>query len=57
MNGADNVLPTTFVSNTLLTAVIPAALLSNPVKAQILVETGDPQGITAIDGEVKPNLF
>ena len=44
VNGTDNVLPTTFVSNTMLTAVIPAALLSNPVKAQVSVETGDPKG-------------
>ncbi len=44
VNGADNVLPTTFVSNMMLTAVIPAALLSNPVKAQVLVDTGDPKG-------------
>jgi hypothetical protein len=42
VNGTDNVLPTTFVSNTMLTAVIPAALLSNPVKAQVLVETRSP---------------
>lgn len=44
VNGTDNVLPTTFVSNTMLTAVIPAALLSNPVKAQVSVETGDSKG-------------
>ena len=44
VNGADNVLPTTFVSNTTLTAVIPAALLSNPVKAQVVVDTEDPKG-------------
>jgi hypothetical protein len=44
VNGTDNVLPTTFVSNTTLTAVIPAALLSNPVKAQVVVDTGDPKG-------------
>jgi hypothetical protein len=42
VNGTDNVLTTSFVSSTMLTAVIPAALLSNPVKAQVLVETGDP---------------
>ena len=32
VNGTDNVLPTTFVSNTMLTAVVPAALLSNPLQ-------------------------
>ena len=35
VNGSDNVLSTTFVSNSMLTAVIPAAFLSNPVKAQV----------------------
>ena len=44
VNGSDNVLSTTFVSSSMLTAVIPAALLSNPVKAQVLVETGVPKG-------------
>ena len=44
VNGSDNVLSTTFVSDTMLTAVIPAALLSNPVKAQVFVETGDSKG-------------
>jgi hypothetical protein len=44
VNGSDNVLSTTFVSSSKLTAVIPAALLSNPVKAQVFVETGDPKG-------------
>ena len=44
VNGTNNALPTTFVSNTMLTAVIPAALLSNPVKAQVFVETEEPKG-------------
>jgi hypothetical protein len=44
VNGSDNVLSTTFVSSSMLTAVIPAALLSNPVKAQVFVETGAPKG-------------
>jgi hypothetical protein len=43
VNGSDNILTTTFVSSTILTAVVPAALLSNPVKAQVFVETGDPK--------------
>ena len=42
VNGTNNVVPTSFVSNTMLTAVIPAALLSNPVEARVLVETGAP---------------
>jgi hypothetical protein len=45
VNGSDNVLSTTFVSNSMLTAVIPAALLSNPVKAEVFVETvNNPKG-------------
>src|SRR5215467_4440284 len=44
VNGTDNVLATTFVSSTMLTAVVPAALLSNSVTAQVLVKTGDPMG-------------
>jgi hypothetical protein len=44
VNGTGNVLRTTFVSNTMLTAVIPAAFLSNPVTAQVFVETGGPKG-------------
>ena len=43
-NGSDTFLETTFVSSTELTAVIPAALLANPVTAKVLVETGDPMG-------------
>jgi hypothetical protein len=43
-NGDTTLLATTFVSSTQLTAVIPTALLSNPVTAQVLVETGDPMG-------------
>lgn len=44
VNGSENLLATTFVSSTTLSAVVPAALLSNPVTAQVLVETGDPEG-------------
>ena len=40
-------LATTFVSSTQLTAVIPAALLSIPVMAQVFVDTGDPMGDVA----------
>jgi hypothetical protein len=43
-NGSDTTLATTFVSSTQLTAVIPAALLANPLTAKVLVETGDPTG-------------
>jgi IPT/TIG domain len=43
-NGIDTFLATTLDSNTQLTAVIPAALLVNPVNAKVLVETGDPIG-------------
>jgi hypothetical protein len=41
-NGTDTGLQTTFDSNTQLTAVIPAHLLTTPVTARVLVETGDP---------------
>jgi hypothetical protein len=40
-NNTDTVLATNFVSNTELSAVIPAALLSNPGPAIVAVETGD----------------
>ena len=40
-NGGDTFLATTFDSSIQLTAVIPAALLANPVTAGVLVETGD----------------
>ncbi len=43
-NGRKNALATTFISSTQLIAVIPAALLENPVTAQVFVETGDPMG-------------
>jgi len=43
-NGSVTFLATTFVSSTQLTAVVPAALLSKPVTAQVLLETGDPMG-------------
>ena len=44
MNGVDNVLTTTFVSNSMLTAVVPATLLSGQAEAEVLVQTGDPAG-------------
>ncbi len=44
MNGVDNALTTTFVSNSMLTAVVPSALLSAQVEAEVFVETGDPAG-------------
>ena len=44
VNGTVTFLTTTFVSSTQLTAVVPAALLANPVTAQVLLETGDPMG-------------
>jgi hypothetical protein len=53
VNGSDTVVPTTFVSNTMLTAVIPAAFLSNPVKAQVSVETGDPK--ESLESETRSN--
>ena len=42
--GSHTHLATTFVSSSQLTAVIPAALLNNPVIAQVSVQTGDPMG-------------
>jgi hypothetical protein len=47
-NGSTTLLATTYVNSTQLTAVVPAALLSNPVTAQVLVETGDPMGDIAL---------
>ena len=44
VNGTKTVLTTTFVSSTMLTAVVPAALLSQAVEAEVLVETGAPSG-------------
>jgi hypothetical protein len=41
-NGSDTFLGTTVLSSTQLTAVIPAALLSSPVKAAVFVFNGDP---------------
>ena len=40
-NGSDTTLATTFIDNTHLSAVIPAALLSAPVTAQVFVATND----------------
>ena len=42
VNSTNTFLATTFVSSTELTAVIPAALLANPVSANVSVATGDP---------------
>ena len=56
VNGTNNVVPTSFVSNTMLTAVIPAALLSNPVEARVLVETG-PHTIPERVTESNPIFF
>ena len=44
MNGSNTFLATTFVSSTQLSAVVPAALLVNPVVAEVFVQTGDPMG-------------
>jgi hypothetical protein len=43
-NDNATLLMTTFVSSTQLTAVVPAALLTDPISAQVLLETGDPMG-------------
>jgi hypothetical protein len=43
-NSSTTLLATTFVSSTQLTAVIPSALLSNPLTAEVFVQTGDPMG-------------
>jgi hypothetical protein len=43
-NGSATLLTTTFVSSTQLAAVVPAALLADPITAQVLLETGDPMG-------------
>jgi len=43
-NSSNTLLATTFVSSTQLTAVIPSALLTNPITAQVFVQTGDPMG-------------
>ena len=43
-NGTDTILATTFVSNTQLTAVVPAALLSSALTAQVSIQYGDPMG-------------
>jgi hypothetical protein len=47
-NGSTTFLATTYVNSTQLTAVVPAAMLSAPVTAQVLVETGDPMGDIAL---------
>jgi hypothetical protein len=44
VNGTNTLLATTFVSGTLLTAVVPGALLRDPVVASLFVQTGDPMG-------------
>jgi len=47
-NGSNTLLATTFVGSTLLSAVIPAALLNSSVTAQVFVQTGDPMGDIAL---------
>src|SRR5215472_10904477 len=44
VSGSTTNLATTLISNTQLTAVVPAALLGTPVTAHILIEYGDPMG-------------
>ena len=44
VNGIITLLATTFVSSSQLTAVVPGALLTNPVNALMFLETGDPMG-------------
>jgi len=44
MNGSKTFLATTFISSSQLSAVVPAALLLNPVAAEVFVQTGDPMG-------------
>jgi|SRR5581483_5747049 len=46
LHDSGTMLGTTFVSSSQLTAVIPAALLQNPVSVQILVLNGDPIGMS-----------
>ena len=43
-NGSNTALATTFVTDTQLTAVIPAPLMSAPITVQIFIEYGDPMG-------------
>jgi Galactose oxidase, central domain len=43
-NSNNTLLATTFVSSTQLTAVVPSAFLTNPITAQVFVQTGDPMG-------------
>ena len=43
-SGTDTILATTSVSNTQLTAVVPAALLSSALTAQVSIQYGDPMG-------------
>src|SRR4030095_9285285 len=45
-NGVDEALLTRFVSDTQLTAIIPAKLLKNPGSAQLIVVNGDSMGWT-----------
>jgi trimeric autotransporter adhesin len=44
VNGSDNWLATTFISSSQLTAIIPAALLTNAAVGLVYVWTGDPMG-------------
>jgi len=43
-NGADTTLVTTFLSGSELTALVPASLLANPIRATLHVENWDMQG-------------
>jgi hypothetical protein len=44
VNGTNTILATTSLSNTQLTAVVPAALLSSALTAQVFIQYGDPMG-------------
>jgi hypothetical protein len=65
-NGADTVLSTTVLNSSTLTAIVPAALLSNPGEAQVQVVTGDPKFVLAgpeyprsnsVKFEITPGVF
>ena len=44
VNGVSTILPASFVSNSQVTAVVPASLLSEPLMSQVSVKTDVPQG-------------
>jgi IPT/TIG domain-containing protein len=65
-NGADTVLSTTVLNSSTLTAIVPAALLSNQGEAQVQVVTGDPKFVLAgpeyprsnsVGFEIAPGMF